>query len=98
MDVSWGRGYQKTRYGIIISSGMRNFLVRGRCAYYFGRASYATSQRPLFCHGARAGTAVKRSCRAGVKYVDIDRRVLQNRLVADSAFIRNMELESINLI
>jgi hypothetical protein len=83
-----GRGYHQIPFGTTVPTGVDNLLVAGRCASTTpeGQASLRVSG-PCFAMGQAAGTAVQMARQRGLAPAAIDRRQLQQQLVADGAFI-----------
>ena len=83
-----GRGYHQIPYSISLPDGVANLLVAGRCASTTqdGQASLRVSG-PCFAMGQAVGTAVAMARQAGVTPSALDVATLQERLVADGAFL-----------
>lgn len=91
-DVEWrfldGRGYHQIPFSTTLPEGVDNLLVAGRCASTTqdGQASLRVSG-PCFAMGQAAGTAAAMAGAAGVTPHELDIGALQQRLVADGAWL-----------
>ena len=82
------RGFNQLPYRMIVPKGLDNLFVAGRCASmtHDGQSSARVSG-PCFVMGQAAGTAADLALRAGVSPAQIDVAALQQRLVADGAWL-----------
>ena len=82
------RGFNQLPYRMIVPKGIDNLFVAGRCAgmTHDGQSSARVSG-PCFVMGHAAGTAADLALRAGVTPAKVDVAALQQRLLAEGAYL-----------
>ncbi|OFW17787.1 MAG: hypothetical protein A3H97_15700 [Acidobacteria bacterium RIFCSPLOWO2_02_FULL_65_29] len=82
------RGFNQLPYRMVVPQGIDNLFMAGRCASmtHDGQSSARVSG-PCFVMGQAAGTAADLAMRAGVTPAKVDVPALQQRLLADGAYL-----------
>src|SRR5690606_35779059 len=82
------RGFNQIPYRIIVPRRIENLFVAGRCASMSPEGqSSARVSGPCFVMGQAAGTAADIALASGVSPREVDVNALQERLIADGAFL-----------
>ena len=87
-QIPESRGFNQLPYRMIVPRDVENLFVAGRCASmtHDGQSSARVSGS-CFVMGQAAGTAADLALRAGVAPAKVDVPALQQRLVADGAYL-----------
>jgi len=91
-EVDWrfppGRGYHQIPFGAMVSQGVDNLLVAGRCASATpeGQSSLRVSG-PCFAMGEAAGTAAAMATGSGTSLTDPPLEMLQGKLKSNGVFL-----------
>ena len=82
-------------YGSLLTPGMSNLLVAGRCISVDHRTHHATKEIPAcFATGQAAGTAAALAVRAGIPPRAVDVDTLRARLRADGAILEPLSAQT----